>query len=89
MLIVRQMYNNDKIILTFSDNFNIVKITKYINITIKPSLFMSSREIMGKYVTLCDMTVNKIIKTMRFFTFWLETDLGQTRDVLKTNLLRS
>jgi len=47
-LILRQIYDNHTNILT------IVNTTKYINVNIKTSLFTSSREIIGKYVMLCN-----------------------------------
>jgi len=43
-LILRQVY----------DNLNIVNITTYINVNIKTSLFTSSREIISKYIMLCN-----------------------------------
>jgi len=65
--ISRQSYDNRRIFVPYTltlrqtyDNrmniFNIVNITKYINVNIKTSIFTSSRKIIGKYVMLCNYT---------------------------------
>jgi len=41
-------------IVAIVQTLNIVNLPKYINVKIKTSLFMTSREIIGKYVMICN-----------------------------------